>query len=298
MKLLVATEENYDQILDITKSENLYNGMDYLPFALKNWLQEAAIDDSNRLNVIFTRDGEVVGFESVYFMNDKKVAVRFAFRISKYVRGKGFGKQAIKLLGTYLKDSYPGLASILSSIPDFSLSDEEAQSTKHGKLLVATSVCTYSVQYNDLKSVNILDSATNLSLVSKEEFRKLLKSQGLQHLLANNLLHINWIPILLETDDDIEFAVRKKQTVLVKNCDDDYIDSFSILTLPYQVQNGNARISIDVFAEDKESVKVHIQQQLLNFAQGMKESSFWNECKLSIFVNQNLNIPGYYRTLS
>ena len=54
------------------------------------------------------------------------------------------------------------------------------------------------------------------------------------------------------------------------------------------MQNGNARISIDVFAEDKESVKVHIQQQLLNFAQGMKESSFWNECKLSIFVNQNL----------
>ena len=72
LKLLVATEENYDQILAITKNENLYNGMDYLPFALKNWLQEATIDDSNRLNVIYTLDGDVVGFRSVYFFKRQK----------------------------------------------------------------------------------------------------------------------------------------------------------------------------------------------------------------------------------
>ena len=118
LKLLVATEENYDQILNITKNENLYNGMDYLPFAPKNWLQEATIDDSNRLNVIYTLDGDVVGFRSVYFLSDKKVAVRFAFRILKDIRGKGFGKQATKLLGTYLKDNYPYLTSTLSATSD------------------------------------------------------------------------------------------------------------------------------------------------------------------------------------
>ena len=63
--LEIAKRKHYNQILDITKGENLYNGMDYLPFALKNWLDEAENEKSNRLNVIYTLDAKVVGFRSV-----------------------------------------------------------------------------------------------------------------------------------------------------------------------------------------------------------------------------------------
>ena len=90
--LEIARRKHYNQILDITKGENLYNGMDYLPFALENWLDEAENEESNRLNVIYTLDAKVVGFRSVYFLNNKKVAVRFAFRIQKDIRGKGLVK--------------------------------------------------------------------------------------------------------------------------------------------------------------------------------------------------------------
>jgi hypothetical protein len=51
-----ATLEDFSAILALTSGENLYDGTDYLPFALKAWLEEGAhgeffcINKKKRLN--------------------------------------------------------------------------------------------------------------------------------------------------------------------------------------------------------------------------------------------------------
>ena len=48
IQLRRATLEDEQSILDIMKEENLWAGMDYLPFTLHNWLMEAEEENSNR----------------------------------------------------------------------------------------------------------------------------------------------------------------------------------------------------------------------------------------------------------
>ena len=82
--------------------ENLYGGLDYLPFALKAWLKEGEEPESYRRNLAFVLDGKIVGFISLYFQNSWKVCVKFAFRISKTIRGKGFGIKITELVRIFL----------------------------------------------------------------------------------------------------------------------------------------------------------------------------------------------------
>ena len=48
IQLRKATLEDEQGILDIMKEENLWAGMDYLPFALHSWLIEAEEENTNR----------------------------------------------------------------------------------------------------------------------------------------------------------------------------------------------------------------------------------------------------------
>ena len=288
LTMKIAKTEHHDKILDITKEELLYNGMDYLSIALRPWLEESDGKYSNRLNVIFTLEDRVVGFRSVYFLNDKKVAIRFAFRISKDIRGKGFGRQATKFLDNHLRYNYPNLTSTLSSIHDLVDSDDDVRSSKHGTLLASKSCPTYNMPCDELKGLSITNTTKDLSLMSKEKFRTLLKNKDFEQLLPNNLLHVNWIPIILETEDDIEFLVRKKQIVMAKNHSWDHKKSFSILTLPYHVQNGNLMVSIDIFTEYGEFVTAHLEQQLLRLKEEVNKQNSAKEFIISIVVNQDL----------
>ena len=94
-----AKLDDHDGILDITKGEDLYGGLDNLPFALEAWLREGETEESNRRNLIFTLNETIVGFMSLYFQNSGKVCAKFGFRVSKIIRGKGFGKQITALVG-------------------------------------------------------------------------------------------------------------------------------------------------------------------------------------------------------
>ena len=52
-----------------------------------------------------------------------------------------------------------------------------------------------------------------MATLSKIQFRGLLQNGRLTQLCPNQCLHMNWVPILPQTEEDIEFAVRKKATV-------------------------------------------------------------------------------------
>ena len=274
--LRLANLEDHDGILNITRDEQLYDGMDYLPHALKNWLKEAEVKKSLRRNFVFLLAGEIVGFVSIYFQNEGKVVAKFAFRVCKGIRGKGYGKKITSLLEEYLKQHYPKLLSTLSVISDSNLRDDEIRSSKHGDLLAVKSYYVYRIKSELFESLSHTFVGPNLTIFSKDDFSNFLKGNQAKRLFKDSLVHMNFIPVLIESEDDIEFATRKRQIVLVEDNSSEMIKSLSILTLPYPVPNGNHRVSIDIFTEENSqaSIKSHISHQLMNITNAICNFNF------------------------
>ena len=110
--------------------------MDYLPHVLYNWLLESE-KGTNRESFVLTLNGEenIVGFISFYFLSSRSTGVKFAFRVSNKIRGKGFGKLFSSMLDFFLLKQNPSLKSVISSLPDHTMTDKEVDNPKHGDLL-------------------------------------------------------------------------------------------------------------------------------------------------------------------
>ena len=52
-----------------------------------------------------------------------------------------------------------------------------------------------------------------MTLLDKNRFRDLLQNGGFTALTGSKLVHMNWVPLLLNTEEDVEFAVRKEARV-------------------------------------------------------------------------------------
>lgn len=276
-----ATVEDHDDILAITADEDLYGGLDYLPHVLLSWLQEGSCQTSNRRNLVFTLFGHIIGFRSLYFQNGGKVCARFGFRVTKFYRGQGFGKQMTILVRRYLHEKFPQVQFTLSVIPDNDMTDEQVNSPKQGSLVSVKSVLNYKICKEKSSPPLVLESPC--FPITKTEFADLLRdNDATQHLLDNNLVHMNWVPVIPETEDDIEFATRKKQVVLVNGAFQTP-SSLSVLTLPFSVPKGNRRTAIDIFTNDSEEVKLHIYQHMKRIWVG----STGGDIFLSIVVSEN-----------
>lgn len=97
LTLREALDTDHDAILNITKGEDFYNGKDYLPDVLAEWLKEGMDKTSNRRNLVFllpadsscsNQGNEVVGFITLYLQNGGTVVAYSARRIIKRIRGK------------------------------------------------------------------------------------------------------------------------------------------------------------------------------------------------------------------
>ena len=54
----------------------------------------------------------------------------------------------------------------------------------------------------------------DLVRVDKNDFAKLLRMKSFGAILENNVINLNWVPIVLDTEHDIEFATRKNQLIM------------------------------------------------------------------------------------
>ena len=197
----------------MTKNEDLYYGLDYLPFVISDWLNESASQRALRENYVLVRGEEILGFVSVYFQNERKTAVKFAFRIAKELRGGGYGKLTTSLLNRRLTTSYPQLGSIISAMAD--VEEDQIKSSKFGELLTVKSISVYKFRRDQVISA-LSKKDLGLTELSKNQFAGLLRDPRICHLLDNNILTLNWVPVRAQTEEDIEFAVRKRQTVMVE----------------------------------------------------------------------------------
>ena len=201
--------DDAESILNLTKDEDLYSGMDYLAFVLNNWISESSSPGSLRENFVLMEGKKLIGFTSVYFQNEGNTAVKFAVRIAKELRGKGYGKKLEHLLQETLTKKYPQLGSFISVIVD-----EGLGSPKFGKLLTVKAILVYKFRCNQLITP-VKEDNPRLTELSKDEFAGVLRAGRIRHLLENNILHMQYVPVRPCTEDDIEFAVRKRQSVMV-----------------------------------------------------------------------------------
>ena len=192
----------------------MYSGTDYLAFALKNWLSESSSGGSLRENYVLLAGNNLVGFTSVYFQNNRSTAVKFAVRIAKELRGKGYGKMLDHLLQETLAKKYPQLGSFISVIVDQG-KIKNLGSPKFGKLLTVKAVLDYKFRCNQLISL-VEEGDTRLTTLSREQFAGVLREHRVRHLLESDLLHMQFVPVKPRTEEDIEFAVRKRQSVMVE----------------------------------------------------------------------------------
>ena len=127
---------------------------------------------------------------------------------------------------------------------------------------------------------------TDLMQVDKNEFATLLKMRSFRKILENNVLNLNWVPIALETEDDIEFATRKNQVVLTEP----QSRSLSVLTLPYHVPAG-VRFALDLWAEEEQQVLPHVQAQFENVQEYLKSFKTEENLFVSVMIRPGLSEP-------
>ena len=112
-------------------------------------------------------------------MRSRHSCAMFAFRVSKDIRGKGYGKKILTMMTDLLLEENPDLKTAISAKPDRDMTDAEIVNPKLGELLTVKADHTFKLQWSDLP-----DGAEKCSLqrLSKESFSDLLRGQSLDHL--------------------------------------------------------------------------------------------------------------------
>ena len=225
-----ALVSDHDDILNIiTKDENLYDGRDYLPYLLQDWLEDGSDQNSNRRNLVFLLkdDNQIVGFRSIYFQSGGTVAAFFARRIRKDLRGKGLGRRLLELTVEYLKSKFPLVTDSLVSIGNHDLPDSEfVNNSRNGKLLTRRSCTSYEVTLNAFKEQLIkyaqplpmqqLDDGENnhFKFLTKDQYKQVLRNKHfVSEALENDTILLNWVPVLIKTEGDYECAAMNSQYI-------------------------------------------------------------------------------------
>ena len=92
--------------------------------------------------------------------------------------------------------------SVISAIPDADLPDQEIVSTKHGRLLTVKTIHDFKLRLEDVPKPGYEADPGLLRLrtLSRQEFSALLRDGRLTHLLDSNVIHMNWVPVVLGTE--------------------------------------------------------------------------------------------------
>ena len=98
---------------------------------------------------------------------------------------------------------------MISAIPDADMPDQEIVSAKHGRLLTVKTIHDFKlrlagvVQLVQVPGVDGDDGGGHpglLRTLASQEFAALLRGGRLAHLLDSNMVHMNWVPVVLGTE--------------------------------------------------------------------------------------------------
>ena len=180
------------------------------------------------------------------------------------------------------------LRSSISAIGDCDLNDQQIPSSKHGSLLTVQCVHEFKIgmeQFQKIVDADTITRTDDLVHVDKNEFAKLLRMKSFRTILENNVINLNWVPIVLDTEHDIEFATRKNQLIMT---DPHQTRSLSVLTLPYHVPGG-VRFALDLWAEKADQVWPQVQAQFRNVQKYLRDFKAEEYLFISVMIRPGLS---------
>ena len=95
---------------------------------------------------------------------------------------------------------------MISAIPDADMPDQEIVSAKHGRLLTVKTIHDFKLRLAGVAQVPGVDGDGGgshpglLRTLASQEFAALLRDGRLAHLLDSNMVHMNWVPVVLGTE--------------------------------------------------------------------------------------------------
>ena len=165
------------------------------------------------------------------------------------------------------------------------MADEEVNNSKHGKLLALNCCHVFKIPIQDFIKIELNKSSEKLKVIEERDFAMMLKNGNLSHLIENSIVHINFVPAVFETEDDIEFITRKKQVVRVDT--KTATASLSILTLPFLVPAG-IRAAVDVFGDDPILMEAQLRAQLLDLKTKIDQENTAGDLFITVTVPPGL----------
>ena len=105
MNVRPAVESDYEAVVDL--SQGIYDELDYLPVVFHEWLTQP-----NRVLFVAEMEGEIIGAESMFFIDEGETAIGGAWRIHLSYRGRGLGSKMTGLVLEWVKQHYPEVVQL------------------------------------------------------------------------------------------------------------------------------------------------------------------------------------------
>ena len=233
-------------------------------------------------NFFFLLDNKIVGFISLYFQNGGTVVAIFAKRISKDLRGKGFGKKLDDLSIEYAKQKHPLVAASLSCSSDYSLPDSVIYNPMNGQILTRRTFVPYQLKFQEMtdllvKYAGSLPQPRNENqFLTKDEFKQVLRNTSfISGAFENETLIVNWIPALLKSEEDIDLGIMSTQNIFLEGSVQNPT-ALSVFKCPILVDDGKVRVILDFYTCKPDlsgmSIVEHLTKHLIYFNECNDES--------------------------
>ena len=210
MNVRPAVKSDYEAVVEL--SQGIYDGLDYLPVVFHEWLTQP-----KRVLFVAEMEGEIIGAESMFFIDEGETAIGGAWRIHPRYRGRRLGSKMTGLILECVKQHYPKvfqlrLAGNLNVDPNKTI----LQCTR----LIFSVTKDYSIPYDyeTLKEV----SGLKLSRYSRQEFSDVILDKPMAEVLfKEHLLLINAQPFEAERYN-LDLMVNEGDCLLADQSAKDY----------------------------------------------------------------------------
>ena len=206
----------------------------------------------------------------------------FAKRITKDLRGKGFGKKLADLSIEYAKQKHPLVAASLSCSSDYSLPDSVIYNPMNGQILTRRTFVPYQLKFQEMtdllvKYAGSLPQPRNENqFLTKDEFKQVLRNTSfISGAFENETLIVNWIPALLKSEEDIDLGIMSTQNIFLEGSVQNPT-ALSVFKCPILVADGKVRVILDFYTCKPDLSGMSIVEHLT------KHLIYFNECNDAI----------------
>uniref|UniRef100_A0A8C9RQ42 N-acetyltransferase 16, like n=1 Tax=Scleropages formosus TaxID=113540 RepID=A0A8C9RQ42_SCLFO len=247
----LAQPEDYDEVMAI--SDNIYQGMDYLPYRYKNWMTEP-----NRVVIIARKEGNVVALQSGILADEGQTIVLEGLRVSPSERGRGIAGIMQRFMDDYIRQIYPSVR-----VKRITRKDALGPEILAKFSFLARRVTKLSTETGAGDAT--LEQKPILVELDREQVKKVLLDPDIasQLDLPGGVIIQDWQP-LKPVESNLEILGRKSLTWLADRL---YQPSFlSFHTPPYPVpyKGGSLNFNIDMYGRNLDlacwALLIHLQR--------------------------------------